>query len=48
MAGRQQSDEINKLADPLTIHYNDFLQLVAPMNKDFTELMLQRQQDLDL
>lgn len=39
-AGRQQSEDINKLADPLMINFNDFLQLVTPMNKDFAELML--------
>lgn len=30
------------------MNYDDFLALVSPMNRDFTELMMQRQQDLDL
>lgn len=33
---------------PGTLKYHDFLALISPKNRDFTELMLQRQTDIDL
>jgi hypothetical protein len=48
IGGRQKSEELNQLKEPLVMNYDDFLALMSPMNRDFTELMLQRQQDLDL
>ena len=34
--------------DPYVITYNDFLGIISPRCRDFTELMVQRQTDLDL
>lgn len=33
---------------PGTMKYHDFLALISPKNRDFTELMLQRQTDIDI
>ena len=31
-----------------TLKYDDFIALISPKNRDFTELMLQRQADYEL
>ena len=39
------SDQLQKTD---TLKYDDFIALISPKNRDFTELMLQRQADYEL
>lgn len=48
IGGRQQSEELNQVKSPHQLSYDDFLAMISPMSIDFKELMLRRQQDIDM
>ena len=43
-----QANKKSGCKNPYDITYNDFLEIISPRCRDFTELMIQRQTDLDL